>query len=383
MKVTFPHMGNLYITIRALLSGLGLDVVIPPKPSKRTISIGTRYAPETACLPLKVNIGNYVEAFEMGVDTILMAGGVGPCRFGLYGEVQREILTDLGYDFNMIIIEPPRGHAKELIRSLRGMTCGVTPIDVIGAMRFAWDKTVAVDAIARLENVVRPREYERGLTTRVAEGIYHDIDNAASRSEVVEVLEKGIYELKSIPCNPERNVIKIGIVGEIYTVLEPFVNLNIEQLLGELGVQVDRMIYVSDWIKSNILLDSIQGLLPWNRRRKIEEWARPYLNHFVGGDGIDSIAHSVKYACDGYDGVIHLFPLTCMPEIVAKTILPTVSKDMGIPIMSLVIDEHSSETGFLTRIEAFTDLIRRRQQKSRAKVITFPRKRHEKISQAK
>jgi predicted nucleotide-binding protein (sugar kinase/HSP70/actin superfamily) len=72
-----------------------------------------------------------------------------------------------------------------------------------------------------------------------------------------------------------------------------------------------------------------------------------------------------------------------MPEIVAKTILPTVSKDMGIPIMSLVIDEHSSETGFLTRIEAFTDLIRRRQQKSRAKVITFPRRPHKEISQAK
>lgn len=376
-------MGNLHITVRALLSGLGLDVVIPPTPSKRTISIGTRYAPETACLPLKVNIGNYIEAFELGADTILMAGGVGPCRFGLYGEVQREILTDLGYDFNMVILDPPRGHFKELVSSLRRMIRGVSPLDVIGAMRLAWDKAVAVDTISRLESYVRPRECERGLTTRVSEGIYHDLDKASSRTELKEALRKGICELESIPCDPERNVIKIGLVGEIYTVLEPFVNLDIEQLLGELGVHVDRMIYVSDWIKSNILLDSVQGLLPWNRRRKIEEWARPYLNHFVGGDGIDSIAYSVKYACDGYDGVIHLFPLTCMPEIVAKTILPTVSKDMGIPIMSLVIDEHSSETGFLTRIEAFVDLIRRRQQKTRAKIISFPTKRHETISQAR
>ena len=78
MKVTFPHMGNLYIPVKALLTSLGVDVIVPPKSSKRTFSIGSRHAPETACLPLKVNIGNYIEAFEMGADTILMAGGGAP-----------------------------------------------------------------------------------------------------------------------------------------------------------------------------------------------------------------------------------------------------------------------------------------------------------------
>ncbi len=50
-----------------------------------------------------------------------------------------------------------------------------------------------------------------------------------------------------------------------------------------------------------------------------------------------------------------------MPEVVAQGILPQVSADSGMPIMSLVVDEHSSETGGIrTRLEAFVDLVERR-----------------------
>ena len=38
-----------------------------------------------------------------------------------------------------------------------------------------------------------------------------------------------------------KKPIKIGIVGEIYTVLEPFANLNIEKQLGDLGVEASRI----------------------------------------------------------------------------------------------------------------------------------------------
>ncbi len=107
MKVTFPHMGYLYVPVRSLLNSLGVEVIVPPAISQETITLGTRYAPEFACLPLKVNIGNFLEAKELGADTILMAGGVGPCRFGYYSQVQREILSDLGIDLDMIILEPP------------------------------------------------------------------------------------------------------------------------------------------------------------------------------------------------------------------------------------------------------------------------------------
>ena len=106
MKVTFPQMGTMEIAVKTLLKELGLEVVPPPKITQKTLDLGVKYSPEFACLPLKINVGNYIEALEKGADTILMGGGVGPCRFGYYGEVERKILKDLGYDFEMIILEP-------------------------------------------------------------------------------------------------------------------------------------------------------------------------------------------------------------------------------------------------------------------------------------
>ena len=107
MKVTFPHMGQVYLAVKGLFDDLGVDVVIPPPISKKTLEIGTRLSPEMACLPLKINIGNYIESIEKGADTIVLSGSCGPCRFGYYGVVQKEILSDLGYDIDIIIFDPP------------------------------------------------------------------------------------------------------------------------------------------------------------------------------------------------------------------------------------------------------------------------------------
>ena len=78
MLVTFPHMGNAYIAMKSVLEDLGVEVLVPPPCTKRTLELGTKHAPELACLPLKLNIGNYIEALEMGAEVIVMAGGVGP-----------------------------------------------------------------------------------------------------------------------------------------------------------------------------------------------------------------------------------------------------------------------------------------------------------------
>jgi len=64
--------------------------------SKKTLDLGTKYSPETACLPLKLNVGNFLEAIEMGAEIIIMIGGRGPCRLGYYAAVEQEILRDLG-----------------------------------------------------------------------------------------------------------------------------------------------------------------------------------------------------------------------------------------------------------------------------------------------
>ena len=59
------------------------------------------------------------------------------------------------------------------------------------------------------------------------------------------------------------------------------------------------------------------------------------------------------------DGAIQIFPMGCMPEIVSKQFfLPSPGKK--IYPLTLVVDEMTGEAGYMTRIEAFTDLLERR-----------------------
>lgn len=71
-KITFPHMGNLFIIGKALFEELGFEVVIPPYNNKSALEIGKRLSPEFICLPFKLNMGNFIQAIEMGANTIVI-----------------------------------------------------------------------------------------------------------------------------------------------------------------------------------------------------------------------------------------------------------------------------------------------------------------------
>ena len=83
----------------------------------------------------------------------------------------------------------------------------------------------------------------------------------------------------------------------------------------------------------------------------------------IGGECIETIGDTVYAAKHGVDGVIHISPFSCMPEIVAQNILPKLSKNENIPVLSLILDEQTGRAGYITRIEAFVDLVKRKKMK--------------------
>ena len=61
-----------------------------------------------------------------------------------------------------------------------------------------------------------------------------------------------------------------------------------------------------------------------------------------------------------------------MPEIVADSILPQIRKDFNIPVMTLIVDEMTGEAGYMTRIDAFVDmLLRKNMTKEKASEALF------------
>ncbi|MFH0794525.1 MAG: hypothetical protein V2A74_10895, partial [bacterium] len=91
--------------------------------------------------------------------------------------------------------------------------------------------------------------------------------------------------------------------------------------------------------------------------------ARPYLQSLVGGHALDSVAYTIRCAREGYDGVIHVAPAGCMPEISVRPILRRISQDLDIPVFECSFDEHTSHVGLVTRLEAFVDVLYERRKK--------------------
>jgi predicted nucleotide-binding protein (sugar kinase/HSP70/actin superfamily) len=358
MKATFPHLLHLDVALGILYPLLGIEIVPPPPLTQKTIEIGVKLAPQNACFPLKVTLGNFIESIEKGADTLFMAGGVGPCRFGYYGQIQRLILEDLGYKVQFVLIDHPRYGVKPFLEALRIMAGGrIASLRVAQVAALAWKVLRFTEDLETQRRALRCQVEKREILDRVIDGAIERLRSVESVDDF-QIIKRETEE--ALACLPLRrnsgDLIKVGIVGEVYVAQETRINFNVEKILGDLGVYVHNSVSTVEYVLHT---------LPLTRsREKMEAWemARPYLRRFVGGEGIDSVGSAVRYARKGFDGVVHLYPFTCMPEIVAKGILNKVSKDYDLPVLHLAIDEHSGEAGLVTRVEAFVDVLERRKK---------------------
>lgn len=362
MKVTFPHMGNTYICVKALLDDLNVDYIIPPYNNKKALEIGTRHAPELACLPLKINIGNFMEAYEKGADTILMAGGRGPCRFGYYGEMHNEILRDLGLDIEVINLEVPNSGYREFLKRVRRITGTVNIYKISKAILNATRVSVEADNLEKLCCRVRPREIKKGEADRIFKDFMNGIGRVKGSKQILKHIGDTRRKLLNVRIDEKYEPLRVGIVGEIFTSIDWYANFNLEKKLGEMGVEADRAITTSGFIIEHM----IKNVLHIPKNLRYAKAAEPFLRTAIGGHAQETIGNMVLYAENGYDGVIQIYPLTCMPEIVAESIIPAVQKKYNIPVLTLIIDEMTGESGYQTRLEAFVDLLNRRKELSKA-----------------
>lgn len=357
MKISFPIMGNSYIAFKQLLEDIGHEPVVPPMPSSRTMTLGTAHSPEFACIPFKILMGTYLEAIEKGAELIVSSGGHGPCRAGYYGVLHQKIIQELGYDTKVMIFDSINMGFKEFIRKLHFLlSSGKTSWWKFAQVyRAIWDKLMALDEIEIKAHQVRPYEIEKGRTSKVYFQCLAVMDKARTRKQIKEAKEECFRLLQNIPQDSNRNPLKIGIVGEIYVQIEPYANLDIQNTLGEMGVYTKRGIHLSEWWS--------ETTHQTNNEQKAINAAKPYLDQMIGGHGILSVGETILHAKHGFDGIIQLAPFTCIPEIVAKGILTQVSKDMGIPVLTVFLDEQTGKAGLQTRLEAFVDLLLQRRQK--------------------
>ncbi|MBI4303733.1 MAG: CoA protein activase [Chloroflexi bacterium] len=355
MRIALPHMGNLYIPFKALFERLDIDYVIPPLNTRRTLSLGVKYSPEGLCIPFKLTLGNLIEAAELGADTLLMPAGRGICRLGYYATLQQQIIRDLGYSHAEIVkVGVSERKLYGLLRMIKRLSNNAPWLKIISAFRFGLSKLNTLDRIERMVQKVRATELEKGTANRLYAKAISAIDQADDYATIKRIQADYTDQLNQV-ARDGRSPLIVGVIGEFYVVLEPFSNYDVESELGKLGVEVRRTTFISEWTRFSYFLNPL-GV---NEKDRIHRAALPYLKRDIGGDGWETVGEKVLHAKE-FDGIVHLAPFTCMPEIIAQNIIPKTKEN--IPVLTLLCDEQITKTGMLTRLEAFVDLLERRRR---------------------
>jgi len=359
-KISFPHMGTISYAWSAALRIIGCDPYVEPYTSKKALSLGTKHAPEAICLPYKLILGNFIEAIEGGADYVAMITSPGCCRLGEYGKCIENALSDLGYETKYLELQLYDG-IKGMYNFLKTASGKNNPLLFMYAIFIAILKVFMLDNLETLHSYYRAREINHGD----AEKHYHKALKIIDENDTFFGLKKAKKlvedEMKKVEINKDKEVLYVDITGEIYVVNDEFSNQNIEKELGRMGVQVRRSLTVSSFLKDAIIPKMFRK--GETHLQRADRLAKPYLMRDIGGDALECVS-DVAYANErGIDGIIHISPFTCMPEIMSQNIFPAMRENCEIPILPLIMDEQTGRAGYITRIEAFVDLMKRRKRR--------------------
>lgn len=296
-----PRMGIYTTMFIEVFKELGLNVMETPQISAETIKLGVKYSPDMICYPFKVTLGNFIECLEAGATDLVMYNNCGICRYRQYYIIQDLIMSGLNYKFTMHQIRP-----KHLLGDFKRLNPENSYFKVIKVIRKCWKK------IKNLEDT------------------YHE------------------------EINPKE--INIGVIGEIFTVLEPQINMQLIANLRKNGVKVHSYVNIR-----HLITDAL-GIGKFKRNENFEA-AKAYLDGGqLGGHGVENIRDTIYFIKNKIDGIIHLLPLSCMPETTIEPVLNKLCYDAKVPILRLSIDETNSELNTETRVETFIELIKRKKE---------------------
>ncbi len=356
-RLAIPNIGNYAVALAALGECLGVQAETCLSITPEMLTLGTRYAPETCCLPLKAYLGHFIKAAQDGVEYAVMVNSIGRCRLRYYGKLQQKVLDDAGFKMRVFGlgydgIKPPliRFFDPSLRQVLHGGACYV-------------NKLMAIDILEVEAWRTRPREVHPGETSQLFNRTLAELDRLTAARAIRGFWKTIRTRFAAVAIDPQRPVLRIGLLGECSVLRDKYLNHNIEEMLGNLGAEVRNFFLMGTELKTIFNL----GLLNKHSRKNQLEKTRGHLHALIGGHALDSVANAIRCHEEGYDGVVHVCPAGCMPEVSVRPILRQACQDRDLSLLELSFDEHTGHEGVCTRIEAFVDILweKRRRRHSR------------------
>lgn len=353
IKVSFPHMGDYYVPAKFLLTHIfpNVEVCVAPPITSKTIELGSKYSPDFVCTPFKYTLGSMIESLENGVQVLFQAGG--GCRYGYYSELQIQILKDLNYQFQYInLVSAGKTDGKKIYKELKKIN---PKISMIKVLYYAFLTSQMVSYMDKIDDYIRENigfEKEKDSFVTLKKKMLIDFSKTKNLRHLKKLYKNYFRQFKKLPIEKPNNYYKVGIIGELYTLMEPFANYELEHMLARFGISLKRYTNVT--------------YLLFKKKQEIKQLlksSKDYIHYKMGADASDNIARCLYLCKHNYDGIIHIKSSFCTPEIGAMPIIQKICNQHQVPVLFFSFDANTSKVGLETRIEAFFDMLEMRKKK--------------------
>ena len=383
--------------VAATFRGFGIHAKVMD--TYKGLDLGMEYTSGKECYPCQITTGDILYFMEkekerLGEDfnpenyVYFMPEADGPCRFGMYNKYQRIVLdsfpqldrvkigaltTKDGYSLDGMIEE-------ERVRDLR---------------KTAYFSVVVADILDRLLWRIRPYEKEPGMTDdfidrsmKAMEDAFETHGPSKDFDKILDKLEEIVREGKAIidPNIPPKPL--IGIVGEIYLRTHVQANQDVIRVLERYGAEVVNA-SIAEWVnyttydrlrdarigfRMNLkqfrlgqLIKHIKKIFSYGgelfyqelRQKQVYKRVRSLIDlaedHKVahlenilkeddlfsfdaGTEACLSISGIIEYARAGYNGVVNIYPFTCMPSTTTSAIVKPLMNKLGTPYLDTPYD---------------------------------------------
>jgi predicted CoA-substrate-specific enzyme activase len=383
--IYIPYMCDHAFAMKAAFQRFGLNAQVLDEPDPVTLEVGKQFTSGKECFPCIITTGDLVrkvrsENFDPKKSVFLMPGANGPCRFGLYRQLHRMILDDLGY--TDVPIYSPNSRDGYAGFGLEGTDF----------RQVAWKAVVFVDCLIKMVHCTRPYEHISGESDRVYYHYLSKLQSAVINNESLpELAAEAAKAFGRIERSGEDRPL-VGLVGEIYLRNNRFSNNHLITKLELHGLEVQLATFAEwpmytnftfrrdSWKHKNFgdlafsyaqfFVQSKQehelvhafarhfDLPPDESVGKVITRATRYLSPDCKGEAILSIGKAIEMADHGASGIVNAMPFNCMPGTVVSSLSRKLSEDLdGLPWLNISY-EGLRDSGEDTRLEAFADQVK-------------------------
>ncbi len=311
---------NNYPFYYGFFNHLGIEIVLSDKTTTKIINEGCKYVVSDTCLPVKVYAGHVVNLLDKGCDVIFVPSiqstnyKINNCsKIRGLPEIIRNVINR-----EFIMIEPTLDKTENIdlkdfcIETAR--VFGISDEKLIKeAMKAGWSIYNSF-----LEMTQSGIPYQEALANAL---------NRNSAKKTIDIVKP----------------LSVVIMAHGYNLFDERISMNIIKKLEKMDVKV----YTSLNVPHEKAISSIHSL------GEVQYWANE----------LELTGTAAYYLLNNkVDGVIALSAFGCGPDSLMVDEISYHCKERSMPLIHLTIDEHTGEAGFVTRLEAFVDMLMRKKR---------------------